>query len=126
MRNSLVVTWPEGLKDVGGPRSQFGRVNDIVPTLLGVIGIEAPSTVNGIAQTPLNGVSRRYAFDAPQAPEQHRTQYSEVFGHCSIYHDGWSPASTTAPVPGRSAVANRIASASVNDTTKSSAASSIA
>lgn len=89
MRNPLVVTWPAGITDAGGLRSQFGHVNDIVPTLLDVIGIQAPREVNGIAQKPINGVSLRYAFNAPQAPEQHRTQYFEVFGHRSIYHDGW-------------------------------------
>lgn len=89
MRNPLVVTWPAGIEDAGGLRSQFGHVNDIAPTLLEVIGIEAPEVVNGVAQKPINGVSLRYAFDAPQAPERHRTQYFEVFGHRSIYHDGW-------------------------------------
>jgi arylsulfatase A-like enzyme len=99
VRNPLIISWPEGIKDKGGLRSQFGHVNDIVPTLLDVAGLEAPASVNGVAQKPMNGVSLRYTFDAPKAAEQHRTQYFEVFGRRSIYHDGWFAGANHGVVP---------------------------
>lgn len=89
MRNPMVITWPGKIRDKGGLRSQFSHVNDIVPTLLDAIGIEMPAEVDGVPQKPLSGTSLTYTFDQPKAPERHRTQYFEVFGHRSIYHDGW-------------------------------------
>lgn len=89
-RNGMVLTWPAKIKKSAGEvRSQFGHVNDIVPTILEAAGIEAPEEVNGVRQKPINGTSLVYSFDAPKAPERHRTQYFEVFGHRAIYHDGW-------------------------------------
>lgn len=88
-RNPMVITWPRRIAQGGGVRSQFGHVNDIVPTILEAAGIDAPAVVNGIAQKPINGVSLVYTFDDPHAPERHVTQYFEVFGHRSIYHEGW-------------------------------------
>ena len=88
-RNAMVISWPSRIKQKGGLRSQFGHVNDIVPTILEVTGIPTPTEVDGVPQKPMNGVSLAYTFNDPKAPERHRTQYFEVFGNRSIYHDGW-------------------------------------
>lgn len=88
-RNPMVITWPRRISSRGGLRSQFAHVNDIVPTILEAVGIDAPAEVNGIEQKPMNGTSLIYSFDDKEAPERHRTQYFEVFGHRAIYHDGW-------------------------------------
>jgi hypothetical protein len=61
----------------------------MVPTVLDAVGIAAPETIRGVPQTPLEGVSFTHTFDDPQAPSTHVTQYFEMFGHRSIYHDGW-------------------------------------
>jgi arylsulfatase len=45
--------------------------------------------VNGTAQTPIEGVSLAYTFADSKAPSRHTTQYFEIFGNRSIYHDGW-------------------------------------
>lgn len=88
-RNPMVVSWPAGIKNPGGLRTQFGHVNDIVPTILEVAGIEAPTVIDGVDQAPMDGTSLVYTFDDADAPERHTTQYFEVFGHRSIYHEGW-------------------------------------
>lgn len=88
-RNPLVVTWPDHIRDKGGLRSQFGHVNDIAPTILEAVGIDAPRTLDGIRQKPMDGSSLVYSFGDATAPERHTTQYFEVFGHRAIYHDGW-------------------------------------
>lgn len=85
----MVLSWPKQIKERGGLRSQFGHVNDIAPTILEAVGIEAPQEVNGIAQKRMNGTSLVYSFNDKNAAERHRTQYFEVFGHRAIYHDGW-------------------------------------
>jgi arylsulfatase len=49
-----------------------------------------PKFVNGVQQTPMQGVSMRYAFTDPAADERHETQYFEMFGNRGIYHKGWT------------------------------------
>lgn len=88
-RNPMVVTWPQQIKDRGGIRSQFSHVNDIVPTILEAAGIAAPKKVNGVRQLPMDGSSMLPSFLDANAAEHHRTQYFEVHGNRSIYHDGW-------------------------------------
>jgi arylsulfatase A-like enzyme len=88
-RNPLVVSWPARIKAKGEVRSQFHHVVDIAPTVLEAAGIPEPKTVNGVAQSPMDGVSMAYTFDDPNAAGRHRTQYFEIGGNRAIYHDGW-------------------------------------
>lgn len=88
-RNPMVVSWPARITDTGGLRTQFAHVNDVVPTVLEAAGIEPPTVVDGVEQAPMDGTSLLYGFDDAAATERHTTQYFEVFGHRSIYRDGW-------------------------------------
>lgn len=88
-RNPMVISWPKGITDRGGVRSQFGHVNDIMPTILEAAKIKAPESVDGVQQRPINGVSLAYSFNNRAAPERHTTQYFEVYGHRAVYKDGW-------------------------------------
>jgi arylsulfatase len=85
----LVVSWPGGIGSRGEVRGQYVHAIDLVPTILEVVGVEPPSTLGGIEQRPLEGVSFAYSFDDPEAPERHTTQYYEMFGCRAIYHEGW-------------------------------------
>ena len=98
-RQGLAISWPGHITDVGGIRSQFHHVIDVVPTILEATGIKAPEEVNGIKQKPIEGVSMAYTFDKSNAnaPSKHDTQYFEMFANRAIYHDGWI-AATTPPV----------------------------
>ncbi len=51
----------------------------------------APETVDGIDQTPIEGVSLAYTFDKANAARRrrHKTQYFEMFGDRALYHEGW-------------------------------------
>jgi arylsulfatase A-like enzyme len=88
-RNAMAVQWPRRIKDAGALRSNFHHVTDIFPTLLDAAGIEAPSHVNGLDQMPIDGVSMMPVMESASAPENHVTQYFEMFGNRAIYHDGW-------------------------------------
>ena len=57
-RNGMVIHWPNGIKDKGGLRSQFGHVIDIAPTVLEAATLPEPKIVNGTPQTPRNGTRR--------------------------------------------------------------------
>ena len=89
IRDPLVVSWPSRLPARGEVRDQFAHAVDVVPTLLDLIGIEAPPSVAGVPQMPLEGVSFAASLTAPAAPERDTPQYFEMFGHRGIIHRGW-------------------------------------
>ena len=71
-------------------RNQFCHVIDFAPTILEAAGIPEPISVDGVQQHPYEGVSMLYSFNDDKAPEQHETQYFEMFGNRGIYHKGWT------------------------------------
>ena len=85
----FVVSWPAGMAARGEIRSQYAHAIDMVPTVLAAIGIEAPTTLRGVTQSPLEGVSFKHTFDGADEPSHHVTQYFEMFGQRAIDHDGW-------------------------------------
>ena len=91
VRQGMAVSWPGHITDFGGIRSQFHHVIDVVPTILEATGIHQPDTVDGIKQSPIEGVSFAYTFDKANAnaPSRHKTQYFEMMGDHAIYSDGW-------------------------------------
>jgi arylsulfatase A-like enzyme len=97
----MVMSWPGHINDLGGIRSQFHHVIDIVPTLLEATGIPQPDTINGIKQIPIEGVSMAYTWDKANAsaPTKHTTQYFEMLGNRSIYSNGWVAATTPVTLP---------------------------
>ena len=110
-RNPMVIQWPAKIKPDATPRPQFHHCNDIVPTIYEVVGITPPLEVNGVPQDPIDGVSFAYCFDDPKAKGQLLTQYFEIMGSRSIYHDGWmaSAFGPRAPwVPGIAAGYSRV------------------
>jgi arylsulfatase len=88
-RNGMVVYWPKGIKTKNEIRSQWYHVIDIAPTILEAAGLPEPKVVNGIVQTPIEGVSMLDSFNNIKAKDNHLTQYFEIFGNRAIYHDGW-------------------------------------
>ncbi|MCF7674969.1 MAG: arylsulfatase [Akkermansiaceae bacterium] len=88
-RNGMVVHWPKGVKGRGEIRSQWHHVIDIAPTILEAAGLPEPKLVDGVPQTPIEGVSMLYSFNDAKAKDQHLTQYFEIFGNRAIYNDGW-------------------------------------
>jgi arylsulfatase len=71
----------------------------MVPTVLDALGIEAPTTIRGVTQSPIEGFSLASCFNDATAPSLHLTQYFEMFGHRSLYHQGWR---AVCPWPGTS------------------------
>jgi len=88
-RNGMVVHWPKGVKGKAEIRTQWHHVIDVAPTILEAAGLPEPKAVNGISQTPIEGVSMLNTFNDAKAKDRHLTQYFEIFGNRAIYHDGW-------------------------------------
>jgi arylsulfatase len=85
----LIVHWPNGIRALGETRHQYVHAIDLLPTLLDMTGIEAPTEIGGVTQTPFDGVSFAHTFDAPDAPSRRVTQYYEMLGCRAMYHEGW-------------------------------------
>ena len=91
INQNMAVSWPARIKDKGALREQFIHVIDVMPTILEAAGIQAPEMVDGVEQSPIEGTSFLYTFDAKnaKAPSRHHTQYFEMMGQWALYHDGW-------------------------------------
>ena len=85
----LIVRWPAGIKAATSCRTQYAHVIDMVPTVLDCLGIAPPPAIRGVTQAPIEGVSIAHTFDDAEAASGRTTQYFEMIGHRSIYHDGW-------------------------------------
>jgi arylsulfatase A-like enzyme len=88
-RQPMAVSWPAKIKADPAPRSQFHHVIDVVPTIYEVTKITPPQLVNGVPQTPLDGVSMAYTFGDAKAKGRRLTQFFDIMGSRGIYHDGW-------------------------------------
>jgi len=95
----FIVTWPRGIAARGEVRDQYAHIIDMVPTVLDALHLEAPATIAGVTQSPIEGVSFAHTLDDDAAPTRHLTQYFEMLGHRSLYHDGWR---AVCPWPGTS------------------------
>jgi arylsulfatase A-like enzyme len=89
-RNGTIVHWPSHIAAKGETRQQFHHVIDVAPTILELAGILEPTFVNGVQQSPMEGVSMAYSFDDAAAADRHETQYFEMFVNRGIYHKGWT------------------------------------
>jgi len=97
----FIVSWPKGIAARGEMRTQYAHIIDMVPTVIDALGLTPPEVIRGVTQAPMEGVSFAHSFDVPDAPTKHLTQYFEMMGHRSIYHDGWR---AVCPWPGTSFV----------------------
>lgn len=88
-----ILHWPVRTRQgaTTGTRGQFAHAIDLLPTVLELIGIEAPAEIEYVPQSRIDGTSFAYLLedDGKQARGQHLTQHFEMLGSRAIYHDGW-------------------------------------
>ncbi|MEZ5735756.1 MAG: arylsulfatase [Novosphingobium sp.] len=89
IRNGMIISWPGHTSQPQAIRGQFSYLTDVTSTIYAASGIGFPDTVDGVKQVPLEGRSLMATFTDPNAPEVRHTQYFDVNGNISIYHDGW-------------------------------------
>lgn len=117
-RNPLIVFYPKTIKDKGSFRTQYGYVNDLLPTTLEFVGLQAPEFIRGIRQDSLHGTSLVYSFANPKAPSRHRLQYYYIYGSRALYQDGWKAGYAFEPKAGITGSATRsisVANPGAND-----------
>jgi len=96
----LVVHWPKGIKAKGQVRHQYHHSNDIVPTILDVVGLKMPTVHRGVKQYPMNGVSMRYSFASGNAKTRKKNQYYAMLGTRGMWQSGWKAVALHAPISG--------------------------
>src|SRR5271157_3009943 len=95
-----IISWPAGIKTKGEIRHQYHHAIDIVPTVLDVLGVQAPETIKGHVQSRFDGVSMRYSVADAYATSARRTQFYSMLGSRGIWHDGWKAVTTPATLSG--------------------------
>ena len=83
-RQGLAISWPARIKDVGGVRSQFHHIIDIVPTILEAAGLKAA----GHRQRDRAEADRRREHDLYLRQGERRRSHNP---HHSVFRDGRQP-----------------------------------
>ena len=96
----FLIHWPKGIKSRGEVRHQYHHAIDIVPTILDVVGIEAPESVQGYTQSLIEGVSMRSSFEDAKTPSARQTQFYAMLGSRGIWHQGWKAVTTHPTIAG--------------------------
>ncbi|HUO48900.1 MAG TPA: arylsulfatase [Acidimicrobiales bacterium] len=87
-----IVSWPARLAACAGEaRRQYAHAVDVLPTILDLVGIAPPDTIDYVPQTHFDGMSQAPLFVAGgiDAPAVRTTQHFEMLGSRAIYHQGW-------------------------------------
>ena len=98
-RDPMVISWPGHIRDVGRTRSQYTHVIDVMPTVLEAAQIPQPTSINGVVQQEVNGVSFLKTLLNATAPEYRTRQYFEMHGNRAMYSDGWVAAQRSGLLP---------------------------
>lgn len=89
VRAPLIARYPRRISDAGAIRQQFTHAVDIAPSLLGLLGIAMPAVVDGVEQQRVDGIDGHRALLDAATEEFRSTQYFEMHGSRSLYHQGW-------------------------------------
>ena len=95
-----IISWPAGIKAKGEVREEYHHAIDILPTVLDVLGVQAPETIKGHVQAGFDGVSMRYSFDGDAASSARSTQFYSMLGSRAIWHEGWKAVTTHPTIAG--------------------------
>ncbi|NML44274.1 arylsulfatase [Ramlibacter sp. G-1-2-2] len=89
IRAPLIISWPKGIAQRGEVRTQYHHVIDVLPTVMELAGVSAPSEYRGVRQLPIHGTSMAYTFADAAAPSRRPVQHFEMVGDRALYREGW-------------------------------------
>ena len=89
-----IISWPAGSPLAARSVTSTTTRSTSCPTLLDLLGVEAPETIKGHTQSPFDGVSMRGSLEDASAPSARKTQFYAMLGSRSIWHEGWKAVTT--------------------------------
>jgi len=93
-----IVQWPAGLAHQAGTiRRQYAHCIDLLPTVLELAGLSAPSQYRGNDLLPFDGISLAPVLADDSHPTLRTEQYYENEGHRGFYRDGWEVVTNRVP-----------------------------
>ena len=95
-----IISWPMGSSARGEIRHQYHHAIDIAPTILDILGVDAPETIKGHTQSAFDGISMRASVEDASAESGRKTQFYSMLGSRSIWHEGWKAVTTHPTVSG--------------------------
>ncbi|MGJ3510040.1 arylsulfatase [Enemella sp. A6] len=87
-RVPMIIRGP-GVDDAGGLREQYLHVIDLLPTLLGLTGVEPPTHRAEHPAQPFQGRDFADTISSPEAASPRTEQYYEINGDRGFHRDGW-------------------------------------
>ncbi len=89
IRDPFLLSWPARMAGGGRFCDAYMHVSDVMPTLLDLVGVEIPESIDGVAQQRVDGMSAAHLLDDPDQPSHRNSQYYEMVGNRAMYSDGW-------------------------------------
>jgi arylsulfatase len=93
IRVPFVMHWPQRITEHGAIRREWIHVTDVTPTLLDVLGIAHPDSVNGFDARKPDGVSFAPMLTEAAAPSQRTRQHYELEANRAFIDGRWKIAS---------------------------------
>ena len=97
IKTAFIASWKNGIKNPGRMTKDMVAVFDISPTILDIIGVKPLKKVNGIAQTPMQGMSFKENFLNDGPMQNPRTKIALMMLLDRTYADGSGYIITTNP-----------------------------
>ena len=88
IKTAFIASWKNGIKNPGRITKEMVAVFDISPTILDIIGVKPLKKVNGIAQTPMQGMSFKENFESDGPMKNPRTKIALMMLLDRTYADG--------------------------------------
>ncbi|MEL4317438.1 arylsulfatase [Leifsonia sp. YIM 134122] len=95
----MIIAWPQGITARDEVRTAYLHVSDIVPTVLDLLSVDAPSAVKGYQQKPLEGVSFENVITDAAADGHKHEQFYCMMGTRGVWHNGWHASTVHPPAP---------------------------
>jgi arylsulfatase len=94
----FVLSWPDHLAARGELRRQYAHVVDLLPTLLDLTGLDAPTERHGRPLIPMAGTNFAATLADAGHPSTRTEQVYEMVGHRGYYRDGWEAVTRHVPM----------------------------
>ena len=94
----MILSWPARVTDPGAIRPHFVHLMDVLPTVLDVTGVAAPTERLGQKLKPVTGHSFLDVVDDADAPSPRRDVMFELQGNRGFVRDDWEIVSLHQPL----------------------------